>query len=75
MLGRNDLIIALINNLLFAGKESNCCKPTTTQREETTAGTMQTIALVKGSVTRGRALPPEAHVMNYARGSAIHQAY
>ena len=67
MLGRNDLITALINNLLFAGKESNRCKPATTQREEKTAGTMRTTALVKVSVAQGRALPPEAHMIKCAR--------
>ena len=30
-------------------------------------------ALVKGSVVRGRALPPEAHVIKHARGGAIHR--
>ena len=56
MLGRNDLITT---NSLFARKERYRCKPATTQREETTAGTMRMTASVKGSVARGRALPPE----------------
>ena len=30
-------------------------------------------ALVKGSVARGRALLPEAHVIKYARGGAVHR--
>ena len=30
-------------------------------------------ALVKGSVTRGRALPPEAHMIKSARGGAVHR--
>ena len=29
-------------------------------------------ALVNGSVTQGRVQPPEAHVIKYARGGAIH---
>ena len=37
------------------------------QREETTAGTMRTTALVKVSVARGRALPPEVHMIKCAR--------
>ena len=40
MLGRNDDII------LFAEKESSRCKPASTRREETNAGTMQMTALV-----------------------------
>ena len=28
-------------------------------------------ALVKGSVTQGQTPPPEAHVINYARGGAV----
>ena len=46
MLGRNGLI----NNLLFAGKESSRRKPATTRREETNAGTTRIKALVKGSM-------------------------
>ena len=42
-------------NSLFAGKESNFCKHATTRREETTIGTMRMTALVKGTVTQGRA--------------------
>ena len=29
-------------------------------------------ALVKGSVARGQALPPEARMIKYASGSAVH---
>ena len=35
---------------LFAVKESSHCKPATTRREETNAGTTQMTALVKGSM-------------------------
>ena len=45
MLDRNDIIT---NELIFAGKESCRCKPATTRREETNAGTTQMTALVKG---------------------------
>ena len=47
MLGRNDLK----TNLLFSGKGSSCCKPATTGREETNAGTMRMTALVKDSTS------------------------
>ena len=68
MLGRNEQ-----TNLLFTGKENNSCKPATTRREETTTGTTRVTALVKGSVARGHApQPPEAHVIKYARGGAVH---
>ena len=66
MLGRKQ------TNLLFAGKESNRCKPATMRREETIAGTTQMTALVEGTIARGRAPPPpEAHMIKYARGGAV----
>ena len=59
---------------LFTGKESNRCKRATTHRAATTVGRTQMTALVKGSVARGSAPPPpEAQVIKYARGSAIHR--
>ena len=42
------------------------------KRVKNTVGAMQMTALVKGSVARGRApLPPEEHMMKYARGGAV----
>ena len=68
-LGRNDLKTNLLT-ICWKGKQSlQVCN---TRREETKTGTMRMTALVKGSVTRGHAPPsPEAHVIEYARGSAI----
>ena len=57
---------------IFGGKVNNRCKPATTRREEITAGPTRMTALVKGSVAQGRVPPPpEAHVIEYARGSAV----
>ena len=72
MLGRNDLITALTKlSICRKGKQSlqACCNYIRKGKKPLQTGVT---ALVKGSVTRGRAPPPEAHVIKYARGSAEH---